>query len=276
MPLLDKLTDTIYAHDQRVTICNTGVIATDTGNYVIDTGMFPKTARHLLEEVKGISSGKFEGTFTTHYHFDHTGGNQAFTSKPIYAHKLCKQNFTSYSQEEIEKGTINEENKDLFEDFKLTDASNIYDTDIFSPAENSDIVCMLTGGHTSGSVIVHYKPENIVFAGDNVFAKTFPWGGDKSADPYKMVSSLEKILSFKPQIVIPGHGPVQHDLEDIHYFKDYMTKILETGEQGFKENKDDESIFTELVSIPFHEDPTDRRKPASIKHWIDVIKSRKT
>ena len=273
MPLLDKLSDNIYAHDKEVTMCNTGVISTDTGNYVIDTGMYPKIATKLLGEVKDMKK-TFEGTFITHYHFDHVGGNQAFTSKPIYAHKLCSENFvSSYSQEELDKEISDDENKELYEGFKLTDASNIYDTEIFSPAENSDIVCYLTGGHTSGSVIVHYKPENIVFAGDNVFAKTFPWGGDKSADPYKMLSSIKKILSFNPQIVVPGHGPVQHDLEDIHYFKEYMTKILETGEEGLKENKDDESIFSELMAIPFHADP-DQRKPPSVKHWIEVIKAK--
>ena len=274
MKLLNQLTETIYAHDKRVTICNTGVISTDTGNYLIDTGMYPKTAKQLLNEIKDIERGDFEGTFTTHYHFDHTGGNQVFNFKPIYAHKLCKVNFASYSQEDIEKNSINDENRELFEGFKLTDVTNIYDTETFSPPENSDITCYLTGGHTSGSVIVHYKPENIVFAGDNVFAMTFPWGGDKTADPYKMLSSVEKILSFNPQIVVPGHGPVQNNLEDVKYFKDYMNKIISLGEQMFKESHEEDKIFNELMNVPFHEPRSEQMKTASIKHWIEVIKTR--
>lgn len=274
MGLLEQLSDYTFAHDKQVTLCNTAVIATDTGNYLIDTGMFPKTAKDLLSEIKDIKSGQFEGTFTTHYHFDHTGGNQVFSFKPIYAHKLCNENFASYKQEEIEKNSINDKNRHLFEGFTLTRATKIYENDTFSPPENSDIICYLTGGHTSGSVIVHYKPENIVFAGDNIFAKTFPWGGDKTADPYKMLSSVKKILSFNPHIVVPGHGPIQHDLEDINYFKDYMTKIITAGEQLIKETRDDDSILKELMLIPYHEPRTESSKINSIKHWIQIMKKK--
>ena len=274
MKLLEQLTDTILVHDKQATWCNIGVISTDTGNYLIDTGMFPKVAKQLYDEIKIIKSGNFEGTFTTHYHLDHIGGNQAFTSKPIYAHKLCSVNFGTYKEEELVKGFAERENKDLFEGFKLSAASNIYDSDTFSPPENSDITCYLTGGHTSGSVIVHYKPENIVFAGDNLFAKTFPWGGDKTADPYKMVSAADKILSFNPQIVIPGHGSVQHSLGDVVYFKDYMTKIIDSVEQLLKENREEEVILNELMNIPFHEPRNEQMKSMSIKHWIDVIKTK--
>ena len=273
MKLLESISDNIHAHDKLATWCNTGVISSDCGNFLIDTGMFPVIAKQLYDEIKTIKSGKFEGTFTTHYHLDHTGGNQIFTSKPIYAHRYCSVNFGNYDEKELVEDFAKRENKELFEGFKLSQASNIYDTDAFSPPENSDITCYLTGGHTSGSVIVHYKPDDIVFAGDNLFAMTFPWGGDPTADPYKMVTAVDKILSFNPQIVVPGHGPIQHNVDDLHFFKNYMEKVLKTGERMLKENKDDDTIFTELMKIPSHEPRSEHMKTNSIKHWITVMKN---
>ena len=272
MQLLERLTDTIFAHDKEKTFCNTGAISTDIGNYLIDTGMYPKVAKTLLEEIKNIKSGNFKSTFTTHYHIDHIGGNQIFNFKPIYAHKLCRENLANVKQEDVEKRFINDSNKALFEGFKLTNVTTVYETDTFSPPENSDIICYLTGGHTNGSVIVYYKPENVVFAGDNVVAKTFHWGGDKTADPYKMLESLEKIISFRPQIIVPGHGPIQNDLEDVIFFKNYMIKIIDIIEKSIKESKNDNSILSELMNIPFHTPPQENVKILSLIHWIEVIK----
>lgn len=161
MHLLESLTENIFAHDKEKTLCNTGVISTDTGNYLIDTGMYPTVAKELLKEITNIQSGNFKATFTTHYHIDHVGGNQIFSFKPIYAHKLCRENLANVKQEDVEKRFINDSNRALFEGFKLTNVTDVYDSDIFSPPENSDIVCYLTGGHTSGSVLVYYKPENV-------------------------------------------------------------------------------------------------------------------
>ena len=54
MKILDKLSDNILGADKRVTICNVGAISTDTGNYLIDAGMFPKTAKQLLDDINSV------------------------------------------------------------------------------------------------------------------------------------------------------------------------------------------------------------------------------
>ena len=274
MKLLTKHLDSIYLCDDRATRGNVGVIATDTGNYVIDTGMFPKTGKIILDDLNeiGNSSDKLAGTITTHYHLDHTGGNQIFAHKPIYAHKLAEENFGSYSQEQIEKNWINDDTREDFEGFSLTGANSVYSEDVFSPPENNDIVCYLVGGHTSGSVIIHYKPENVVFAGDNLFAGLFPWGGDKTASPYQWIKAMEKIKSFNPTLVSPGHGSMQEDVSDVDNFRNYLVKVIETTKEMLKDNKSDEEIYSSLMSLPYHDPPRALMKENSIKHWIQVIK----
>lgn len=271
MKLLTKITDSIYVCDKRATRGNVGVISADTGIYVIDTGMYPVTAKQLLSETKSIDKGNFMGTFTTHHHLDHTGGNQVFNHKPIYAHYLAEKNFASYNQETIEKNTIKNDTKEFFEGFKLTGANSVYSENEFSPPENSDIVCYLVGGHTNGSVIIHYKPENIVFAGDNLFAGFFPWGGDKTASPYAWLIAIDKIINLEPDIISPGHGSVQHDMNELNYFKDFLTKIIRKTEESIKDNTEFDVIFENMMKIPFHDPYLPIMKENSIKHWIRVI-----
>ena len=180
---LTRITDSIYAQDDGKSVGNVGMIVTEAGNYLIDTSQYPVLARDIRKQVESVGTGKIKGVFLTHTHFDHTGGMQHFADVPSYAHAILDKNFRErYMRDEVVQRFLNREDKEMFEDLSPTPPSKIFETNPYCPEDNEQIEMYRTGGHTNGSTFVYYRKENVIFAGDNLFAGVFPWGGDKTSD----------------------------------------------------------------------------------------------
>lgn len=70
-------------------------------------------------------------------------------------------------------------------------------------------------GHTSGDIVVHLPKEGIVIAGDLVIWPV-PYVGNPQSHPGDWSSTLERLIALKPTAVVPGHGPVLHDVSYIN------------------------------------------------------------
>jgi cyclase len=64
--------------------------------------------------------------------------------------------------------------------------------------------------HTSGDIVVHLPKEGILITGDIVIAPV-PLVGDTQSHVADWSSTLEKLRALNAKIIVPGHGPVQHD-----------------------------------------------------------------
>jgi cyclase len=80
---------------------------------------------------------------------------------------------------------------------------------IYRGARIIDIL-YLGRGHTSGDIVVHLPQEKIVIAGDLLIAP-LPYVGSDQSHIGDWSSTLEKLLALHPVIIVPGHGPVEHD-----------------------------------------------------------------
>ncbi len=66
-----------------------------------------------------------------------------------------------------------------------------------------------TPGHTEGSICLHFAPENLLLAGDTLFAGSIGRTDLPGGDGRKILRSLHDRLLILPEEtrVIPGHGP---------------------------------------------------------------------
>jgi glyoxylase-like metal-dependent hydrolase (beta-lactamase superfamily II) len=66
-----------------------------------------------------------------------------------------------------------------------------------------------TPGHTEGSICLHFAPENLLLAGDTLFAGSIGRTDLPGGDGRKILRSLHDRLLILPgeTRVIPGHGP---------------------------------------------------------------------
>src|SRR5579871_3576368 len=76
----EKIADGVYY--ASVTMPGLGsnnvVIVNDTDVMVVDTGTSPAAARAFVEDVKKITDKPIKYVVNTHFHYDHTAGNQIF------------------------------------------------------------------------------------------------------------------------------------------------------------------------------------------------------
>jgi glyoxylase-like metal-dependent hydrolase (beta-lactamase superfamily II) len=60
--------------------------------------------------------------------------------------------------------------------------------------------------HQTGDTLIHVPKEGVVFAGDVIFRRCTPMGWDGTYA--KWLANLDFIISLKPNVIVPGHGPI--------------------------------------------------------------------
>src|SRR5881392_1799560 len=88
---LVKVADGVYAAVAKpggLASGNAGFVAGDDGVVVVDTFFTPAAAEALIAEIAKATPQRIRFAVNTHYHLDHTGGNQVFAARgvPIVAH----------------------------------------------------------------------------------------------------------------------------------------------------------------------------------------------
>ncbi|MHA1211770.1 MAG: MBL fold metallo-hydrolase, partial [Candidatus Heimdallarchaeota archaeon] len=103
------------------------------------------------------------------------------------------------------------------------------------------VIIKHVGGHTVDSLYVYSSTYKTLFAGDNLFVDSHPYGGHSSCNPDKWMDVFKEILSLDIEIIIPGHGPVT----DKSYVEKELAKFEEMKKimkQLVKDGKSDEEV----------------------------------
>src|SRR5437016_4167066 len=90
----EKITDGVFyatATGSMITGSNNVAIIGGRDVMVVDTGTTPAAARAFLEDLKLITNKPVRYVVNTHFHYDHTDGNQVYAGKAdILAHDYVK------------------------------------------------------------------------------------------------------------------------------------------------------------------------------------------
>src|SRR5262249_36192619 len=90
----EKIAEGVYyatATGSMVTGSNNAVIVGQRETLVVDTGTSPAAARAFLADLKTITDKPVRYVVNTHFHYDHTDGNQVYAgSAQIIAHEYVK------------------------------------------------------------------------------------------------------------------------------------------------------------------------------------------
>lgn len=169
------------------------------GELLIDAG----TGASFTDVKKDIES-KFDHTkismiVNTHNHYDHTGGDKKFRDwlkASIAIHSADK--------DELEGGHTLAE---FFNDSpRVTTVDKILKNGNIIRTENFEFEVIHTPGHSPGSICLYDKNKRILISGDTIFSdgvgRTDLPGGSNE----QMVRSLEKLLDYDIEYLLPGHG----------------------------------------------------------------------
>jgi glyoxylase-like metal-dependent hydrolase (beta-lactamase superfamily II) len=90
----ERIAEGVYyatATGSMVTGSNNVVIVGDREAMVVDTGTSPAAARAFVEDLKTITNKPVRYVVNTHFHYDHTDGNQVYAGKAdIIAHEYVR------------------------------------------------------------------------------------------------------------------------------------------------------------------------------------------
>ncbi len=122
------------------------------------------------------------------------------------------------------------------------------------------------GGHTTGSSIVYVEDDRVVFAGDLVFARRFPWAGDPSANPDIWIRAFEHILELDIDQIIPGHGTIC-DKSEIRIQLAWFKAVRETMKTLIVEGASIEEAVRYPDYPPFYSAERPEWRTNSLRHW---------
>ncbi len=197
-----KLSDTLYMLMGEGG--NIGVSAGADGVYLIDDQYAPLSEK-IMAAVKAISDKPVRYVVNTHWHGDHTGGNENFgkAGAAIIAHEAVRAR--------MEKGGELKAFKMVIPPASAAALPVITFSDSVSLHQNGEAarVIHVDPAHTDGDAIIHWPASNVIHTGDTFVNGQFPFvdissGGTLSG----IIKSAETVLALadeKTQI-IPGHG----------------------------------------------------------------------
>jgi glyoxylase-like metal-dependent hydrolase (beta-lactamase superfamily II) len=270
---LDKVSERVYANCDGETGGNVGIVVIDDAVVAVDA-QYPVSAYDFRESIATVSPKPVTHLLLTHIHGDHIFGNQAFEDCTIVSHRRLKEKMEESLGGEWAPGNLEKMLEDikanrperawLFEGLRIVLPTETFEDRYTLPG----LEFINLGGHSDCSSVVYVPEERVLFAGDNIFAKTFPWAGALTADPDLWIEAFRTMLQMDVDTIIPGHGPlcdkaeVEVQLAWFEAARDEMKALIAggasveeaVGHDGYPE---------------FYESSGDRRE-RSLRHWYQV------
>ena len=204
---------------------NLGVSIGEDGTFLIDDQFAPLT-RKLLWQIGELGGGTPRFLVNTHWHFDHTGGNENLGAEGtlIIAHDNVRKLLSRDNH-------ISAFNRDVpaLSSEGLPMITFSHDT-TFHLNQETIHVFHVANAHTDGDAVVHFQQSNVIHAGDIWFNGFYPFidvehGGSLAG----VIAATEQIiaLSDAQTKIIPGHGPVGNRAELMAY-RDMLVGVFNT------------------------------------------------
>jgi cyclase len=229
---------------------NNGWIVFDDFVLVIDSN-FPTSADLLYNEIRKRTDKPISLVFNTHHHGDHLYGNKFWVQKgatPIaftgVIDELKKYETGYYGGKPGRWESILQSRDDLSE-YKLYPPSVTFDKKNILRDKHTLVELIHLGiGHTYGDAVAWLPKEKIMFVGDACL--NGPYNLFRDAHIQSWINTLEIMKSYKPIVVIGGHGQIGNGAS-VSNQQSYLKHIL----QWIKNEKkltNDWSIIREKLS----------------------------
>lgn len=218
---------------------NAGFVIGDNAVLVVDSFFNLEAARALVVQIHQLTPKPIRYLVNTHYHLDHTGGDQALRDAGaiIVAHRNVR-------------GWVRANNVNLFGD-RITPQLKaqiaavplpdlVTDKDLTIWLGSRKVVVKTVLGHTGGDLAVFVPDARVVFTGDLLWRKIPPNLIDGSVEEWVATDAdFASMPGAANTIYVPGHGDVA-DLKDVRDFRGYLIELRNlvsaARQAGLKEN----------------------------------------
>jgi cyclase len=201
---------------------NIGVSAGDDGVFVIDDEFAPLTAR-ILAAIKAFSDKPVRFLINTHWHFDHTGGNENFGKAGIVivAQDNVRKRLTTKTPIEFFKSSYGPAAPEALP------VLTFKDTVTFHLNGDEATAIHAPNAHTDGDSIIHFKNANVVHMGDTYFNGFYPFIDIGTNGSVKgVIAAADRVLQITDDAskIIPGHGPLSNKT-GLKAYREMLVKV---------------------------------------------------
>ena len=262
----EKITDGVYyatATGSMVTGSNNVVIIGNRDVLVVDTGTTPAAARAFIEDLKLVTPKPVRYVVNTHFHYDHTDGNQVYAGKAdIIGHEYVKRAIETldvlhhepYQTSQLvnvprriedlkqqianakdastrqmlqQQLKVTQDGWEQLKEIKPTPPNVTYSTKKILDLGGREVQLLFLGrGHTNGDTVVFLPKEKIVATGD-LMESQIAYMGDAQFGEW--ITTLDALKRLDFETALPGHGMPFRGKELITAFQGYLRDLMKQG-----------------------------------------------
>ncbi len=211
---------------------NIGVSHGEDATLIIDDQFAPLSAK-IEAAIADLGASPVKYVVNTHWHFDHTGGNEHFggTGATIFAHDNVRVRMAA-------GGTVGGNETPPAPPEALPIVTYAQGLRVHLNGDTMNLM-YFGGGHTDGDSVVIWEEADVIHMGDLYFnIPGYPFIDVASGgNVYDAIRSLDIVLSTigDETKVIPGHGPMSDKAELSAYramIGEAVSRVEEAREQG--------------------------------------------
>ena len=201
---------------------NIAVLAGGDGKFIVDSG-YATSRPKITEALNGISSAPITHLVNTHWHFDHTDGNEWMHADgaAILAHKNTREHLTTTTRVDAWNYTFPPSPAGAI-------PGEIFDKEKTLHLNSTTITLAYYGpSHTDGDISAYFVELDVLHCGDTWWNGHYPFidystGGHING----MINAAEWNLTKAGEktIVIPGHGKIGGK-PDLKEYRDMLVTI---------------------------------------------------
>ena len=223
------------------------------GTLVVDTGLGERNGATVMRAEQKLAKGPVLYLTTTHYHSEHTTGEQAFPANTIIIRN-------SVQQEEMNKGVgahmeafrkMSAQNLDLLQNVKFRPPDVLFDREAKLDLGGVTARLFYVGpAHTKGDELIFVEEDSVLIPGDIVQKDIFPIMPNADASLKGWLTNLDAVEALHPKFIVPDHGAAIVDASQIGvqraYFSALQARALELKKQGVSAEDAGKTITAEL------------------------------
>ncbi len=216
-----KITDQIFMLEGRGG--NIGLCIGDDGAFLVDDQFAPLTDK-IRAAVAGVTDGEIRFVVNTHWHGDHTGGNENLgqAGALIVAHENVRKRLDPAQFKEV-MGRTQQAPPAALPVVTFPNSLTFYWND-----EKIDVF-HLQPAHTDGDSVIHFTKANVFHMGDLFFNGRYPFiDVDSGGGVEGVIAAADRVLDMSDPStrIIPGHGELSGP-EGLRAYRDMLVTVRE-------------------------------------------------
>jgi cyclase len=269
-----KITDGIYVYVGTNLNSNCGIVLTQEGVVLIDSGHNPTDSRAILEAVKKLTPMPVRFLIDTEPHNDHTTGRFVFSPPAtVIAHEGATASMKQgYSPERNQKLMAQSpEMRAAFEGFRLVMPHIEYrDKMTLNIGERTFELLYLKGVHSEADTAVWLPKERVLFSASGIVVNQFNILRPFVTIP-DILAASKMMKALNPEHVIPGHG-IPGTVKIFEDTEKYYALLVERVGKMVKDGKSLDDIKKELKMPEYDHWATKERFPTNVEAAYKVVK----